>query len=615
MITLMTTRQSPPAAGEPWVFLGQDFLTLRRLEDELGADRRISIAAELETAAGELTEEFVAWVSAQGERAGFTPAWWMTNLAGHSVSNSPFFLNLCHLRILEKVLPGLRDANLFIVCEDWFQLRAVELAVGRAGRSHRRLAGWRTHCLADQVRLLLRWGARWIKSLVVTLGALRSAAVTRESPGSPAPRVGDGPTALVLTCVDESCLGQDGVFRDRYFPGLAEGLEKQGWRVRTIPWLYHLRRPSVDAYRWFRAQGDRFLFLEDHARWWEVGPAALTVLRSALLWQGAGEFRQWDIRPLIARERINDSSAAGRMRYLLHYPALRRWVAQGGQCQVYIEMFENLPHERPALRAMRELLPGTMTVGYQHIGGMAADFVNYRITPAEWSGGGFPQRIVANSVETAARLRAQGFPVEAVEEGPALRYCYLKKDLTERPGGEANGLLVLLPLDLQGAAELLLTLRTQEPALQTLGLAVRLKAHPMCPAEPLRLAVGVPAWPDNWEWVQGAVQEHFAAAAVVLGYGSALLDAAASAVPFISLRRETGLTSNPLEAWSVEFPECANTPREAFAARVRELVGGETRDRARRIELACRIRDGLGACEAEAVNAFLPTAWSERRVD
>lgn len=603
---LLAGQLMAPVHGR-WVYLGQDFSEQTRLEGLLGAAGRISLASRRETAAAALAEGFVEWVSVQGKHAEYSLAWWMSHQAGHNVISSRLFVDLCSLHALAELFPCI-NCEIIVVCDDWFQLRFVERNMVRRGVRCARSGGWRLQLLRDVLLMTARWAARWLKGVTNVLRLIASAKATRRGRPDDANERGTKACVLVLTCVDESCLGANSEFRDRYFPGLRDWCETNGWSVRTIPWLHNLQRSQREAFSWFRSRPERYLLLEDHMRWWDMLPAAGTVLGGLGLWRQAGLFGDWNLGPLLERERLNDSSAAGRMRYLLYIPAIRRWLAQGGECAVYIQMFENLPDERPALHAFRRFAPKVPTVGYQHIGGISLEALNYRLTAAEWNGGGLPRFIVANSRTTAGQLAGQGFPAAAVRLGPALRYRYLQAEFKTLVAHTRNTLLVLLPLDVQGAAELLETVAQCEEVVRRFGLRTQVKAHPMCLNEALLRATGRSRWPYDWQWVNGAVQDHFADAAIMIGHGSSLLDAAACAIPFLSLRRETGLTMNPLDAWREAFPFCHNAGREDFLAKLIGILSESEEVRCRRVEFARCLRADLGPCDDNHLYAFLPTA-------
>lgn len=603
---LYLTGQPMSSVEGHWIYLGHDFAEQARLADRMGEGRRLCLARRREAASAEISQRFVEWVSDQGKQAGYSLAWWMSHQAGRNVIASPLFADLCNLHALADILQETKSGVVSIVCDDWFQLRTVERNLAHRGVRCARTGRWWLRFIRDVPAAAARWLARWVKGGGNILSLLAAAKASRPRTSREPASHDAGPCVLMLTCVDEFCLGADGEFRDRYFPGLREWCESTGQPVRTIPWLHNIRRPRREAFAWFRSRPERYLLLEDYMRWWDILPAACTVLGGLALWRRVARFRDWDLRPLLERERLNDSSAAGRLRYLLYIPAIRRWLGQSSGCSVYIQMFENLPDERPALHAFRRYAPDVPTVGYQHIGGISCEALNYSVTKEEWDSGGMPRFVVANSGTTASQLVKQGFPASAVRLGPALRYRYLKAKI-EAPGEDLrNSLLVLLPLDTHGAAELLETVAHYGTELRGLGLHTRVKAHPMCPEGALLRATRRSSWPGDWQWVGGSVQEHFAISAAMIGHGSSLLDAAACAIPFLSLRRNNGLTLNPLDAWTNEFSFCKNVGRGDFLTKLTELLSEPQSVRRQRVELAQRIRADLGPCDDRHWRAFLP---------
>jgi hypothetical protein len=608
MLTLMVNGQRVPDWQGSWVYLGQDFLKLRGYEQTLPADKRVSLSESIEKAVELWRREFVGWIASLGERAGWSEAWWMTSLSGHSVTTSSLFLNFCQLSSLEAAgwfHPSAPD--LLVICDDWFLLRCIEGNARLRSVPSNRAAGWFARRINDGGRLALRWVARWVKGGAVALAEMWAAKITapREEPLS------TKPVFLVRTEVDDANLKDDGSFSDRYFPGLASWLREQNESVLTIPVALNSRRSRTSLARWFRTSPEPFLLLEQYAIWSDILRGALTVFKAVKVFPRSSSFRGFSLETLLRREAWTDSSATGRIRFLVAGSGLRRWLSNGGRCAALIDAFENMPCERPLLKALRQAAPNAAEIGYQHIGGIPREMLAFCLDPRERENGLFPKRIVANSFETARQMEKDGVGCAPLPIGPALRYRYLTTselpDPVEPPSSQQLGLLVLLPLDLASAVELLSVLLELRSRIAELELCVRLKSHPMCPRQRLADAVKRSDWPEGWIWVDGTVQQHFGATAMVLGYGSALFDAAASAVPFVSLRRETGLTLNPLAPWD-DSPLCRNYSRDQFLRMLTDtaaLKGGGPGLTERR-ELACRIRRGLGQFNDQAWRAFLP---------
>lgn len=604
MITTAVSRQIPPACGQHWVYCGGDFITLHHLESVFGGDRRLSLADELDAVTRALRSEFVDWLGQCGRDARFSTAWEMSSLGGHSVTTSAFFVSVCYLEALHRVIArrGL-DAELLVVCDDWFMLRAVEANARAWGAVCRRGPGWRKQLTSDAIRSSVRWGGHWIAGLRRIAKSISDARATAVNV-APAPSGGRG-HVLINTCVDESCFGQDGTFRDRYYPQLEAWLQSQSWRVTVIPWLFNIKRTTREAFAWARGSKTHMLVLEEHMRWRDI-PTAMIPILGAACGRRNPAFGGLKVAALWQREKLHDSAMAGRVKFLLYGRGLVRWLNQGNKCDVYIDFFENMPSERPLVRAFQRHSPQTLTVGYRHMGGIAADALNYFISEPELRAGYLPRRIVVNSHQAMRALVDQGFPVDLLRLGPALRYEYLLRPLSSRSATapQPQYVLALLPLDLSGALEILANLWALREEFEFLRSGVVLKAHPMCPQARLQAAFGRQDWPTNWKWVGAPVQELLSAAIVVVGYESVLLEAAASAVPFASLRRETGLTLNPLASWTASFPGCRNLSRREFLEMLKTQALAQNTE-AWRVDLARAIRADLGPLDDECFSAFV----------
>ena len=126
----------------------------------------------------------------------------------------------------------------------------------------------------------------------------------------------------------------------------------------------------------------------------------------------------------------------------------------------------------------------------------------------------------------------------------------------------------------------------------------------MCPrAEILRL-LGEVKLPAEWEWVDGSMERQLPDATIVIAQGSALLEAAAFGVPFVSMRSLLSLTHNPLALWEEKYPECANISEDELFAIVTKLTSDHTIRK--RLEILAReIREGFGDLDDECFSAFI----------
>lgn len=579
-----------------------------RWEGVLGKTRRISYAGLLDETSRRLRNSFVHWVSELGRPYHDSLDWWMMPLAGRNITQTPIFLHLCYLDILRQVLTGLRE-DLVVVCEDWFLLRAIELNLKRDGYRVKRTVSWPLYFIRDAVKLVMRFLARWAWHISYQLYAKAVARLTMryssQTPGDRRKR-----QVLVHTCVDEACFSKDGTFRDRYFTDLHAWLEARGYEVTIMPWLYNVEKPRHWAYRWFRENPHRFLILEDYVRVSDYPKCIWQVIKSGLILRGKHTFGNDTVTPLVVRERIVGASAAESIRFLLYMPAVRRWLRAGHRCDVVIDMFENAPCERPLIKAFKHQSPETIIVGYQH-SMFSNELIQYRITREEWSSGVFPHRIVANGKLAADHLLREGFGSVCI--GPALRYKHL---LDERRSGFSvpsgwKHLLVVLPLELSAAVEVVARLLNARCLLEEPGLQVGLKNHPMVSPQAVMRQMGIRELPRGWAWAAGSIYEQLQRATLVVGAAtSALFDAAALGIPVMCLGRELGLAFNPLDHWQDKFEACRCVTPELFESRLKELLSSlhQSKERSEWKELSSQIVAGLGRFDDVHFSAFIGNA-------
>jgi surface carbohydrate biosynthesis protein (TIGR04326 family) len=612
VILLVHRRQPAPRPGARWIYLGRDYLDLKRWETRLGPDQRVSFADRIGDVSARLQAPFLEWLAQVAKRYAGSLDWWMTPLAGKTLPQLPLFLNVCYLHLLDELVNA-TDDRLIVVCEDWFLLSAVRTHLREAGRAVRRTTFWPLWLSASAALQAVRFLARYLWHINGLLKALVAARLTRAGigviPGDP------GKWAVLLhTCIDDECFGEGHVLRDRYYGRLPQWLVDHGCEVTTIPWVYNSRRSVFELDRWFRASQQRFLVVEDYLCLGDYLRCSAQILRTGLVPRGERRLLGQDVRSLLWRERIHNASAVERMRFLLYEPALRRWLRMGHVCNVYIDMFENMYPERPPIRALRAFSPGTLIVGYQHAS-VPGEMLAGSVTAEEWQTGIFPDWIVANGSTGAELLVRRGFPSANVAVGPALRMEYLIAQRARRQADTPSAayrraVLVLLPLDMAESVELVAQLMACTEVLRARGAPVMLRVHPMMSVALFLRRAGIRQLPPGWHVGTGPLVEQLPEAAVVVGTGTAaLLDAAALGVPAVCLGRELAATYNPLEVWADRFPWCRTVPPKRLGERLDEILsagveGGELALQ----ELSATLVAGLGQVDDRHLEVFMGRA-------
>jgi surface carbohydrate biosynthesis protein (TIGR04326 family) len=596
-----------------WIYLGDDPRRLISLTKRLGEASRVETAHVLEEVYESERSRWVDWISRQNANRSHDLFWWCLPLAGKNVLQTKFFGMLLWLQVVQRKLTDrFAPRDLLIICDDPYLARSL-IRNGRNswGKIQVSLSSrwlWRGASVLHRCATVARVG----RSLFLFLKDVAIARVLR-APKSAKPHAHQK-VVLLHTCVDGASISRDSVFSDRYFGSLNEWLSQKGYFVLTLPWVFSGGFAVHKAIRAARPKAGHFLFLTDRISFTDCLISLRGILRAAWTLRLDSGPIGLDVSDLVARERWQAlQSGASILPFLCLGRVLGRWLGEGNRCDLWIDMFENAPNERPFVRELRRRSPATVTVGYQHSGGIPRGLPAYAWGPGEFTCEVFPDWVVANSAFSADDLVADGIPQERVRVGPALRYPHLiPEQRTDRTiGTEQKTLfLVLLPMDSNAAAEYLFVLQGMTALLRARGLDVVIKYHPMCcPARILRKLdshIGT----AHWRWVSGSVADYLPLAQIVFGEGSVLLEAAALGIPVICLASAVRLSLNPLTRWKKEFSWSVNySAHDLIEAGERTLesiwqVGAVERDR-----LASTILAGIGRLDDQYYVKFLKDGW------
>ncbi len=579
------------AGGGRWVYLGRDFLNLKRWDRALGTGfERIDIHQSLQNAGQSLKAPFLAWLRDLSRRHG-SLEWWSSRIADENTLSGSLFGELCYLKAALDLLEG-PNPPVLIVAENEGLLRALERA-----RGGRRLAPW--DCAAADLRWAALWALRWAKHFC--RGAL--AWLSARSTGSCARLADKKPLALIHTWVDAGYFSNDGP-RDAYFTELAEQLRRRGLEPVVLPYLYDPRRSPREAFRWLRGHGSH-LIAEDYYRPSDYLWSARVLWRQGALPSLPQRLAGLDIAELVADARRQSMANASQAPFIQYTRLFERLASSGLSPRVFIDTFENAAAEKPALLALRRFFPKALSVGYQHWASPAPLMLQHFAAVAPEA---LPDVIVCSGRFSLERFAEEGLPRARLRLGPSLRYRHLLAG-EPRQNPEPRRVFVPLSLDLSWTVELLSMLLEAFPTDE--GPRFWLKPHPMMPEGAWNAALGSRLLPAHFELVSGGMEEWARrACCAVVGGSSSSMDLALAGVPLVVAARQAALDYNPL-AYFPEIPAPAHGSAALRAQLLRLLSLPET-ERARWSENARRMRqDCLSPINDETIDAFLAPAAEE----
>jgi hypothetical protein len=511
---------------------------------------------------------------------------------------SPLFLYCCYLYVGEQALHS-EKGTLCIVAESWAVLESLAESASRAGWSVRWMT--RKSRIGQGVRFLLETGKR----LGVFVGTSLLLRVLGDRPSS----TGNGTHVLLSTFVDASCFAEDGVFRDRYFPGLCQWLEEQGYMVSTIPVLFNRDRSYRAAWKWLRTSNQKFLNPYLYYRAADYGFAISQAWRQLAMPEGTSLLAQLDVTRLFTEARQLHGWDVGSLQAMLSHRLPLRLAESDIRVDLFISNFENMIPEKPLILGFRRYLPDTRLVGFQH-GALPANVLCLYVTEGEAKFAPLPDRIVCNGGFFREILVQEGLPADRAIAGPALRYRHLWREPLDPDVVTREGIFAPLPAIESDAVELVMKLIeafSAEPQ-----VPIWLKPHPMLSFGRILDGVGVSGVPEHFHIVSGEIEVWLARARVVIALSSgALYEALAAGIPVVPVGREVALDLNPL-VWLSGFERqyCSAIEILTEAMRLMRLSSAELRAyqlRGRQIleESFGRVDDSTLRC---FVDGLLPTS-------
>ncbi len=598
-------RSAPPSLDRnggdptPWVFLGEDYLTLLAWQRQLGDGfRRIPIARQLDEVARRSRRAFLDLIAELGHRH-TSLAWWMSRISERNTMVSPLFLHCCHLQVGLSLMERSTSPTIF-VSQSWAVLDQLARTAQENGHPVRWQARPPSHG-SEQLRRtwqILHGAVRFFKRRMIASRVARRITNDVEPPRS------DRPLAILRTFIDEGSLAADGTFRDRHLPGVCAWLEGQGYDVRTIPLLYNMKRTYRETWDWLNKSRQQFLNPDSFYRLGDVLRTLVTALRQTSMPAGPIRLNGCDVTAIFEEERRRIAFEPDGLRWLLLARLPRRLKQAGLSPDLLLQGYENMIPEKALILGFRRHLPRARIVGFQHPIPPPMLLCHF-VTSAEAELAPLPDRIVCNGVLLRDVMIREGLDPERVVDGPALRFAHLWQAAAPDADSadEPSRILVALPLELGAAVEVFSKVLA---ALSDLpDVPVRIKPHPMMNRDALLQESRVERLPDHFEFVDGPMATWLASARVVVSAGSAVLyEAAAAGVPAVAVGREGGLNLSPTDWLSKPTPLCHGP--EDIRSQVQSLLRLSGHELAQRRQRGVAIkRDSFNVASEENMRVFL----------
>ncbi len=395
--------------------------------DELQRDH----AMQLDEIAEELRQPFAELVRRISAPFGAEPDWWVTPLASRNTYICALFLRLCKVILIRRIIAKSSISEVVVDAPAMAHLLRDILP-----------SSVRVSCTVSALRWWLRCAASIIRRLAIATYVFAGRFLFSKLIPSAGRDFPSEPIVVVDTIIYPESI-QEGVLRDRHYPGLLNSLEEsERCRVYRAPSYYGVRN-YFRFFRRLRKCKDNLLLAEDYLGLTDYVFAISHILRTPRRLRTC-EFDGMNITLLVREAYVENLANLGSMEGLLRYRFAKRLREVGIRLHRVVEWFENQEIDHGAMAGWRTFYPETEVIGYQ---GFLASRTYLCMFPlaVEKTLNLLPQTLAVMGSALVAPSK-EFCPDMRVVTAPAFRFQAVWRDRSGEPDANWFTILIALPI-------------------------------------------------------------------------------------------------------------------------------------------------------------------------
>ena len=110
--------------SKDWIFLGKSFSNLEKIEKKIQG-KRVKINNYIHEVFKEDLKNYIKWTEDQRELHKDSIFWWMTDLSSKNNLNSDFYLFICQILAVNKILRSKKFDEILVICDDIFLTKTL----------------------------------------------------------------------------------------------------------------------------------------------------------------------------------------------------------------------------------------------------------------------------------------------------------------------------------------------------------------------------------------------------------------------------------------------------------------------------------------------------------
>lgn len=520
-----------------WIYFGQNYLNMLRYKSEFEDNGKlINYSKMLDETADQLRKSYIDWVDNLNYKYGNDIHWWFSSISGRNTTDSNLFLYFCYLNIFENLLKTNEMPNL-IICESRALLKVFINLLKEKDIKYEKIFSFN---FAKEIKSVIKPLYVWIhfvtKSLFKDFIAFLVKSIYRKNNKL------EEISVVIDTYLHEKDIDENGVFKDRYFPGFYNWLSDNGYKFCVCP-TFHNINGIFKVLKAIRKSEICFIVDSDFLNLYDylyIFLYPIRILRKKIQFP---LFNRKDISVLAQDEfrglvNLNSAMLAS-LKYRLAFKLSKYKIKPS----ILIDWFENQVIDKAFVYGMRKFFPDIRIIGIQNFL-PSPNLLNLYPAPAELHFKMLPDRFITTGKQMCDIFKTFTKNINCAY-GPALRYSYLFNNNLQKPRLCNNKVvLILLSSFMLDSIELLIITIN---AIKNRSERFLLKGHPDYTINDLLSKFNYFKLPPNIKIFEKNLSEGLLQADVVITSGSGSgIEAIVMGIPVIIVGKQLSLTLNPL---------------------------------------------------------------------
>ena len=398
--------------SKDWIFLGKSFFNLEKAEKKIKG-KRIKINNDIHKIFEEDLKNYIKWTEDQRELHKDSIYWWMTDLSSKNNLSSDFYLFICQILAVNKIIKSKKFDELLVVCDDMFLARTLNKFLSQNNIE--------THLLSKKNYLIslavykFKIVLNFIFSIISIFSWMLISKIFNRKNQKPS-----GEVILLHNFTNISALKKSNLLTSRYFPFLQDFFKKKKLKVYYLTWFNNFWKDRIKVFKILKKQSgfivEEFISLND------LKIAISNFFKSKKIIETCKNYRDINLQDLLKRESLKyQIDSISHLKFWLYRPAIKKW-AQNCSSLICIDHYENMVFEHALIASIRNLnIKKKIVYGYHHTLS-SKEFTAWHSLETEWNSSFKPDFVISSGNISKNFLTSQGTPSKKIINGPALRY-------------------------------------------------------------------------------------------------------------------------------------------------------------------------------------------------